>query len=36
MEPPKLMTGDMLYELLFGMLGLGGLRTMEKIKRVAS
>jgi len=27
--------GELLQTLLFGMLGLGGLRTVEKIKRVA-
>lgn len=32
--PPVLGTGDMLYELLFGMLGLGALRTFEKVKGV--
>jgi len=31
-EPPTL--DNNLYELLFGMLGLGGLRTLEKIKGV--
>lgn len=31
--PPAL--DDMLWELMFGMLGLGGLRTFEKIKGVA-
>jgi len=30
--PPRL--DDMLWELMFGMLGLGGLRTFEKIKGV--
>ena len=34
--PPKLGNDGMLYELLLGMLGLGGLRTFEKIKKVAS
>ena len=34
--PPKLGNDGMLYELLLGMLGLGGLRTFEKVKRVAS
>ena len=34
--PPKLGNDGMLYELLLGMLGLGGLRTVEKIKGVAS
>jgi hypothetical protein len=33
--PPKLVTQDMLYELLFGMLGMSGLRTFEKFKGVA-
>lgn len=32
---PKLGNDGMLYELLFGMLGLGGLRTFEKVKGVA-
>ena len=32
--PPKL--DNSLWELMFGMLGLGGLRTYEKIKGVAS
>jgi hypothetical protein len=32
---PKLVNDGMLYELLFGMLGLGGLRTFEKWKGVA-
>lgn len=27
--------GDQLFELLLGMLGLGGLRTLEKVKNVA-
>lgn len=34
--PPKLGNDGMLYELMFGMLGLGALRTTEKIKGVAS
>lgn len=34
--PPKLGNDEMLYELLLGMLGLGGLRTFEKVKGVAS
>jgi hypothetical protein len=34
-SPPKLGNDGMLYELLFGMLGLGGLRTFEKVKGVA-
>ncbi len=33
-EPPKL--DDMLWELMLGMLGIGALRTFEKIKGVAS
>ena len=32
---PALGNDGMLYELLFGMLGLGGLRTFEKVKGVA-
>ena len=36
MTPPQLGNDGMLYELLLGMLGLGGLRTFEKIKGVAS
>ena len=32
---PKLGNDGMLYELLFGMLGMGGLRTFEKVKGVA-
>jgi hypothetical protein len=35
-KPPQLGNGDMLYELLFGMLGLGALRSWEKVKGVAS
>jgi hypothetical protein len=34
-KPPALGMDDMLYELLFGMLGMGALRTFEKIKGVA-
>lgn len=34
--PPKLVNDGMLYELMFGMLGLGALRTTEKLKGVAS
>lgn len=34
--PPKLGNDGMLYELLFAMLGLGGLRSFEKFKGVAS
>lgn len=34
-KPPALALDGMLYELLLGMLGLGGLRTFEKIKGVA-
>ena len=33
--PPVLGLDNMLYELLLGMLGLGGLRTFEKVKGVA-
>ena len=32
---PALGNDGMLYELLFGMLGMGGLRTFEKVKGVA-
>ena len=32
---PKLGNDAMLYELMFGMLGMGGLRTFEKYKGVA-
>ena len=32
--PPTL--DDMLWELIFGMLGIGGLRTLEKIKGVSN
>jgi hypothetical protein len=32
---PALGNDNMLYELLFGMLGMGGLRTFEKVKGVA-
>ena len=35
LSPPKLGNDGMLYELLLGMLGLGGLRTFEKVKSVA-
>ena len=35
-RPPALGNDGMLYELLLGMLGLGGLRTFEKVKGVAS
>jgi len=35
MTAPKLGNDGMLYELLFGMLGMGGLRTFEKYKGVA-
>lgn len=35
-KPPVLGNDGMLYELLLGMLGLGGLRTIEKVKGVAS
>lgn len=34
-KPPVLGNDGMLYELLLGMLGLGGLRSWEKIKGVA-
>ena len=34
--PPVLGNNQMLYELLFGMLGMGALRTFEKVKGVAS
>jgi hypothetical protein len=34
-KPPVLGNDGMLYELLFGMLGLGSLRTFEKVKGVA-
>ena len=34
-KPPLLGNDGMLYELLFGMLGLGALRTFEKVKGVA-
>lgn len=34
-KPPVLGNDGMLYELLLGMLGLGGLRTFEKVKGVA-
>lgn len=33
--PPVLGNDGMLYELMFGMLGMGGLRTFEKVKGVA-
>jgi len=32
---PALGNNEMLYELLFGMLGMGALRTFEKIRKVA-
>lgn len=32
---PSLGNNEMLYELLFGMLGMGALRTFEKVKGVA-
>lgn len=32
---PRPVLSDMLYELLFGMLGLAGMRTYEKLKGVA-
>ncbi len=34
-HPPQLPTDQVLTELLFGMLGIGGLRTFEKLKGVA-
>ena len=34
-SPPVLGIDNMLYELLFGMLGMAGFRTFEKIKGVA-
>ena len=34
-KPPLLGNDGMLYELLLGMLGLGGLRTFEKVKGVS-
>jgi len=33
-SPPQLVVDDMLFELLFGMLGISVLRTFEKIKGV--
>lgn len=33
--PPKLVTDNMLYELMFGMLGMAGLRSFDKSKGVA-
>lgn len=33
--PPSLRMDEMLYQLLFGMLGMGALRTFEKVKGVA-
>lgn len=33
-KPPELGNDGMLYELLLGMLGLGGLRTFEKVRGV--
>jgi hypothetical protein len=35
-KPPTLGNDSMLYELLFGMLGMGALRTFEKVKGVAA
>jgi hypothetical protein len=32
--PPQPVVSDVLMELLFGMLGLAGLRTVEKLKGV--
>lgn len=34
--PPPPMLDEMLWQLMFGMLGMGSLRTFEKIKGVAS
>jgi len=34
-KPPQLGNDGMLYELLLGMLGLGGLRTYEKVRGVS-
>ena len=31
--PPEIVLDDMLWQLMFGMLGLSGLRTYEKIKK---
>lgn len=33
MSPPKMPIDDNLWELMFGMLGLGGMRMYEKVKR---
>lgn len=33
--PPSIITDQIMFELMFGMLGIGGLRTFEKIKGVA-
>lgn len=33
-RPPAIGNGEMLYELVLGILGLGGLRTFEKVKGV--
>lgn len=35
-QPPELIVDKMLYELLFGMLGIAGLRTFEKTHGVPS
>jgi len=35
LKPPDLGNDGMLFELMLGMLGLGGLRSFEKVKRVA-
>lgn len=35
-SPPPLKVDQMLFELLFGMLGIAGLRTYEKVKGVAA
>jgi hypothetical protein len=36
MTPPPLTVDQMIYELLFGMLGIGALRTFEKVRGVRS
>lgn len=35
LSAPKLVTQDILFELLFGMLGLAGMRSFEKVKGVS-
>lgn len=35
LKAPVLVIDDHLWELMFGMLGLGGLRSLEKVKRAA-